>query len=292
MLESGSNNISAFHLAGIVPVSGLQSDFGFPWHSSLQPISKNYLAVERAVIECGYAGCETIWIVCNDDIQPLIKNRIGDFIEDPYYMDRSKFKKFPAEARRQIPIFYSPIHPKDRDRRDSLGWSALHGALTSFIVSNKISKWLIPSRYYITFPYGVYDPSWVMKYRKKISHTNSFFLTCDGRSIKSGDYLSFTMNSDEYKQYVWDLKQECTGGDTSLGPAERWSSKHFTLDKIFGSANIDESNGYEVPWYYSIDSWDNYHSFLKSEESSQIIRPNERLLKYSKYSKVGEQDEQ
>ena len=292
MLEQGSNNISAFHLAGIVPVSGLKDDFGFPWHSCMQPIAQNYLALERAVIECGYAGCETIWIVCNDDIQPLIKSRIGDYIEDPYYMDRSKYKKFPTEARKQIPIFYTPIHPKDRDRRDSLGWSALHGALTSFIVSSKISKWLIPSRYYVCFPYGVYDPSLVMKYRKKISHTNQFFLTCDGDSIKNGAYLSFTMSADEYKQYVWDLKQACTGADKSLDPKERWSSRHFSLDKIFGSANINESNSYEIAWYYPIDNWQNYHRYISSDSSLKIKRPNERLIKYSEYSKAGETNEE
>lgn len=291
MLEQGSNNVSAFHLAGIIPVSGLISDFNFPWHSCLQPLSKNYLAVERSVIECGYAGCETIWIVCNDDIQPLIKSRIGDFIEDPYYMDRSKYKKFPNEARRQIPVFYVPIHPKDRDRRDSLGWAALHGALSSFIVSSKISKWLIPSRYYITFPYGVYDPSEVKKYRKAISHTNQFFLVNKDRSVKSGDYLSFTMNAEEYKQYVWDLKQGCTGASTSLEPKKRWSSRHFTLDKIFGSATINDSNSYEIEWYYPIDNWESYHIYLRSDHSSLLKRPNERLIKHSTYSKVGEQVE-
>jgi hypothetical protein len=291
MLEQGSNNISAFHLAGVVPISGANTDFSFPWHSSLQPIANNYLAVERSVVECGFAGCETIWIVCNDDIQPIIKNRIGDFIEDPYYMYRSKYKKFPNEARRQIPIFYTPIHPKDRDRRDSLGWAALHGALTSFIVSSKISKWVVPSRYYVSFPYGVHDPSHIINFRKKISHTNQFFLTCGDKSIKTGDYLSFTMNADEYKQYVWDLKNKCTGGNRDISSKERWSSKHFTLDKIFGSATIDKSNSYETDWYYPIDSWENYRTYLASKHASHLQRPNERLIKYSEYSKAGENNE-
>ena len=281
----------SFHLAGLIPLAGHALDFRMPWHDSLMPIGPDYLAVERSVVECANAGCETIWIVCNDDIQPLIRNRIGDFIEDPYYMDRSKYKKFPAEARRQIPVFYTPIHPKDRDRRDSLGWSAFHGALTSFIVSKKISKWLVPSRYYVCFPYGVYEPSKIMDYRKKISHTNQFFLTYDGKSINTGDYLSFTMNSDEYKQYVWNLKQSCTGGNVDIKAKERWSSRNFTLDKIFGSANIEASNSYEIPWYYTIVSWGNYHAFLSSKESLEICRPNDRLIKYTEYSKAGEENE-
>ena len=67
-MEEGTKNQQAFHLAGVVPVAGPTLDFGFPWHDSMQPIAKNYLAVERAVVECAYAGCETIWVVCNDDI--------------------------------------------------------------------------------------------------------------------------------------------------------------------------------------------------------------------------------
>ena len=80
----------AFHLAGIVPVAGKALDFNFPWHDCLQPIAQNYLAVERAVVECAYAGCETIWIVCHDDMQPLIRYRLGEYIQDPVYLFRTQ----------------------------------------------------------------------------------------------------------------------------------------------------------------------------------------------------------
>ena len=70
------------HLAGIIPVSGIKSDFGMPWHASLMPIGPNYLAVERAVAECAYAGCDTIWIVCADDVTPLIRYQVGEKIQD------------------------------------------------------------------------------------------------------------------------------------------------------------------------------------------------------------------
>ena len=166
MLESGSENKNIFHLAGIIPVSGLDSDFGFPWHESLNPISKDYLAVERSVVECAYAGCETIWLVCNDDIQPLLRHRLGDYVVDPSSLNQASFSKFPEEGKKIIPIFYTPVHPKDRDRRDSLIWNAFHGMLSAFTTSSKISRWLNPSRYYICFPYGVYDPEVVFKHRK------------------------------------------------------------------------------------------------------------------------------
>ena len=35
------------------------------------PIAPNYTLLENAVYECAWAGCETIWIICNDDVAPL-----------------------------------------------------------------------------------------------------------------------------------------------------------------------------------------------------------------------------
>ena len=281
-MEEGSKNIQAFHLAGVVPVAGPKLDFGFPWHDSMQPIAKNYLAVERSVVECAYAGCETIWVVCNDDMQPLIKHRLGDYIEDPYYLDKASFVRHPSEHRRQIPIFYTPIHPKDRDRRDSLGWSAIHGALTAFIISDKISKWTIPSRYYISFPYGVYQPWEVYKHRKRISGKKPFFITHEGKTVKDGEYLAFTFDAEEYKTYVSNVRNNCTGGNTNLSPDKRWSSRFFGIDKIFNSDIIDKEL-LDVSWYYKIDSWDGYRNYITSDESRSVKCPGKSLLKRAKY---------
>ena len=93
MIEKSVNIQSSFHLAGIVPVAGQRLDFNLPWHDSCVPIASDYLAVERAVVECAYAGCETIWIVCHDDMQPLIRNRIGEIIEDGETLQENAFIK-------------------------------------------------------------------------------------------------------------------------------------------------------------------------------------------------------
>ena len=71
------------HVVGIVPLVTEPMDFNLDWHDSLMPIAPNYYAVERAVLECAYAGCKTIWIVANDDTTPLIRHRLGDYIQDP-----------------------------------------------------------------------------------------------------------------------------------------------------------------------------------------------------------------
>ena len=63
------------HVVGIVPLVTEPMDFNLDWHDSLMPIAPNYYAVERAVLECAYAGCKTIWIVANDDT--INKAQIG-----------------------------------------------------------------------------------------------------------------------------------------------------------------------------------------------------------------------
>ena len=112
------------HIAGLIPVAGQSNNFQFEWHDCLMPVAQNYTAVERAVVECAYAGCRTIWIICNDDTSPLVRYRIGDWVEDPVWIGR--MSKFPSDERKQIPIFYVPVHPKDRDRRDCLAWSIIY----------------------------------------------------------------------------------------------------------------------------------------------------------------------
>ena len=124
--EEAVVNINSFHLAGIVPISGERLDFNLPWHDCLQPIAQNFLAVERAVLECATAGCETIWIVCDSQMQPLIKYRLGEMVEDPVWVGR-KFDKFPSSSKKAIPIYYVEVHPKDQGKKESLVWSIIYG---------------------------------------------------------------------------------------------------------------------------------------------------------------------
>ena len=92
--------------------------------------------------------------VCNDDVSPLIRHRLGEFVMDPVYFNR--MDPYPSERRKRIPLYYVPIHPYDRGRRDCLPWSILYGAYRAFKVCDKISKYLAPRMYYVAFPQAVY----------------------------------------------------------------------------------------------------------------------------------------
>ncbi len=292
----------SYHLAGIVPVAGQPLDFKMDWHDSLMPIAPDYLAVERAVFECAWAGCETIWIVANDDMAPLIRHRLGEWVQDPVWIGR-RHDPYPSQTRKQIPIYYVPVHAKDVGKRDCLSWSVIWGATTAFRVSVKLSKWVVPRRYYVAFPYGVYDPEILRPHRKDISSERPFMLSHDGKTVKDNEYLGFTFDKDDFimcrrkiregtGQYNSEVLEGGIFPREKLPKEERYSARHFLLDKIFEPVIIYKENKVEVPWYYNIDSWDSYCSYLGSEERKLVERPHPIFMKYHEWNEIGVDDEE
>ena len=217
------------------------------------------------------------------------------------YFKNGKWKNIPTDDQRLIPIFYVPIHPKDRDRRDCLGWSALYGANSAHWTCRTLSKWVIPDRFYVAFPYGVYSPEIVKKHRKQISSKNGFFLTFDDRSVITGEYLGFTFDAEDFKACRKFIRKEGTGIKVPNKPAfsnerlpieERWSARFFSLDKVFKPVIIDIENKVEVPWYHNIDSWDGYCNYLGSDERKLVEKPHPIFMKYHEWNQIGVDDEE
>lgn len=305
LVEQGRQDTASFHLAGIVPVAGQKLDYNFPWHDSMMPLAPDYLAVERAVYECAAVGCETIWVVCHKEMQPLIRYRLGDWIEDPLSQGgiKAKYTRFPSEHVREIPIYYVPIHPKDRDKRDCLSWSVLYGVMRAFHVSKLISKWVVPDQYYVSFPYGVYSPKILRENRTRISSREKFFLSYKGKTVADGLYLGFTMDAKDFimyrknlrdlgtgkwKESFWDEEAKTIKG-SMLPVEERYSARYFDLDTVFGCAKIEDVHTQDIEWYYDISSWQGYCDFLASEEKKEISKPY--AMKYHEWNSIGEDNE-
>ena len=265
------------------------------------PIAPNYTLIEAAIVECAYAGCDTIWVVCNDDIAPVVRHTVGDYIEDPMYFYNTRTRT--SDTRRRIPIFWVPVHPKDRDKRDCLSWSVIHGALSALKVSSQISKWTIPDKYYVSFPYGYFDPDQIWKSRKKIKSTKNFYLSSNSRTVQDNLYISFTFGKEEFIKYRRIIRKEGTGLYTSevvdergiprskLPIEERWSARFFDLEKVFRDLDLGQSNVYEPKWFYNLGSWKDYKTYLASEESDKITRPWKRILKYREFNPIGVDEE-
>ena len=252
-------------LAGIIPISGREDRLSLPWSDCLQPIAEDILAVERSVHECAQVGCDSIWIICNDQSAPLIKNRLGDYIVNPKIYEDWKYKRIPDGQIKHIPIFYTPVLQQHRKRTDTIGWSILHGALTAFIVSSKISKWVRPSCYYVSFPYGIYNVKSMNSYRGDIRAGKRVYGEFEGKTVRDNMYLPFSFTPEDWLEFRRQLNENNTGGDKSLPIEERWSAKHFTLDKIFKHDTIDIDKKVEIKDFYTLDSWDELKEFYKSD---------------------------
>ena len=267
----------SFHLAGIIPVSGIESDFNMPWHDCMMPIGPNYLAIERAVVECANAGCETIWIVCKNDMQPLLKNRLGDYVQDPVWVVR-RYEYNKREHQKIIPIFYVPLHPRDIKKRECVSWSILHGAHVATHISANMSKWLKPDKFYVSFPCGVYRPSPVRESRKLISNKEGFFFVNEKQTVKDGKFLGFTFNFEDYKISAEWMKKQTIKDNKPI--------KKFSLEESFQFLDFENSSFVEIENYWSIDNWENYCDYI-STEGEKMKRPSKFVLVSKELNGIG-----
>ncbi len=265
------------NLVGIIPLAGWKNKLDFPWPDYLHPLREGFTAIERSVYECAYAGCDSIWIVCNDDFAPIVKKTVGDYVMSPRFFEEKNFVKRKDYHQKWVPIYYTPVPQKHRGRRDSMAWSILQGSLTAFQLSDRLSKWCRPSKFFVSFPYGIYHPGKVKENRTIIRGPESVFLSHEENTAKDGKYLAFTFFPEDWIKFKRSIKSQCTGGDKSLPAHERWSSKDFSIDKIFKFDTIEVQNKLEIENYYTIDSWESILDYYKSD--IKIPRPTKQFMK-------------
>ena len=229
--------MSRVHLAGIIPVSGLTTDFNIDTPEVLLPVDAGFTAIQKSVYECALAGCNTIWIVANQDLAPIVRHRVGEWTYDPIYFNRWQYGEG-SENRREIPIYYAPIHPKDIGRRDSYGWSVLNGIYTSWRVANHISKWVVPDKYFISFPMAAYDINIIRKNRKLINEPNTnFFLSHKKKTISNNIPLPFTMSGQDYIKCRRDVNQKTTKEFYNTEEGEQYPSRRLPLEERWSAKN-------------------------------------------------------
>ena len=85
-------------MPAIIPVAGMQTEFGMEWDASLMPVAPNYTALEASVYECLHSGCNSIWIVANDDVAPLLRHRLGEVATDIDSIQRGTFARLPQQS--------------------------------------------------------------------------------------------------------------------------------------------------------------------------------------------------
>ena len=293
-------HIEGKNLVGIIPIAGHENyDFKQPWPDSLMPIAPDYTLIEAAVVECAWAGCKSIWIVVNDDFAPIIRKKIGDWCGDPVWAHR-KFDPHPGESKRRIPIFYVPVPLKNRDRIDCLSWSVLHGALSVFKLSSKLSRWVTPSKYYVCFPHSYTPPQQIREYRKQLVGPKNCYMTFNGQSVKDGHFTSFTFGKDDWLEFRRIIRSS-TGvrvpgthphENKKLPPEERWSARWFGVDKVFAPLDLDDAVEIKVEDFFNVRSWGEYVDFICYTRKKPIRKPVKSILFASTYNRVAEDDDE
>jgi hypothetical protein len=264
------------HLAGIIPVANLKTNYGIETPPYLLPVEASFTCIQKSVFECAMAGCDTIWIVGNQDTAPIIRKIVGEWTFDPVYYNRPMC--FANENRHEIPIYYTGIYDKDRDRRDSYGWSVFQGIHSAWWVSYKISKWSIPQKYFISFPMGMSDVNLVRKHRAVI--------------VKDNLPLSFTMRAEDFIQCRRHVNKLTTR--EFLPPdegekypskrrplSERWSARWFDFSIVFEKTKEEDSSKINFDWFYDLSDWQGYRDYLGSPHAFEV--PGKHLTKPHKH---------
>ena len=299
MIEEGHQKSGSFHLAGIIPVAGATSEFGFDWDGTLIPVAPSLSAVEYAVHECAILGCETIWIVCNDDVSPLLRHRLGDYVRSADSLQRGSFIEFSSTAYTTIPIYYIPIHPRHRGKIDCYSWSIVHGANAAYWLCRRLSRWMIPDRYYVSFPFGIYSHSQLPSLRSQIRSKTPFYFSYEDQTVRDGLPLGFTFDRAEWKRARNVIKSNSRsyyppgpGEDfpSRLLPRdERHQSRDYVLKDVFGAGGSDGVIK-ALNWFYDLTKWEGYCKLLSSTHRTELQAPSKLLFPGSVLKKLGEEE--
>ncbi len=271
-------------MPGIIPVAGMNTEFGMEWDASLMPVGPNYTAIEAAVYEALHAGCNSIWIVANDDVAPLLRHRLGEVATDVDSIRRGTFAKFGQTKHLEVPIYYVPIHPKHRDKVDNYAWSVIYGANVAYWIHAKFSRWTRPDQYYVSFPMGVIDAKEVLEHRSLLRKNTPFYFSHNGKTVKDGVPLSFVLNPEEWRRAkhvittnsaVWKAPDEGIPTE-KLPPEERLVSLSYGLDEVFGDGPVGTQQ--EIKSFYNLTTWDGYVKLVSSELGKKLKRPNTNTM--------------
>lgn len=272
-------------MPAIIPIAGMNTQFGMEWDSSFIPVAPNYTALEATVYECLHAGCTSIWIVANDDVAPLLRHRLGEHTTDIDSIIRGRFATYGSDKHLEVPIYYVPIHPKHRGKVDNYAWSVIYGANVAYWVQTMFSRWVQPDLYYVSFPMGMIDPKEVLECRSKMRKDPPFYFSHQGKTVKDGLPLSFIIDPEEWRRAKRVITTNASyykappPGEMPSEPLpkeERRASLGYGLEDVFGQG--PEGTKQEVKEFYDLTLWDGYVKFISSELGARTKRPNTNTM--------------
>lgn len=230
-----------FHLAGIIPAN-LKDTFGYLWHDCLMPVEDKITAIHAAALEATAAGATTIWVVCPHSSKPILRKTLGDWLAASFHNI-------------QRPIYYislPPLQMGERFKKYDLSWSILYGAWIAYEISVNMARWLVPGKYYISFPYSVSPINYIGINKKMFKSSINQFVTYDNKTIKDNEYLGISFGAKEWNMLYANYQNLVQAKET------------IPLDKLFSCLNFEDDGMVTLPWYFDISNWKNYKEYMKS----------------------------
>ena len=278
------------NLAGIIPVTNYKNKMKLPYHDFLLPVKEGLTAIENAVNTCAIAGCRSIWVVCDDDIVPMVRKLVGEYIG---YLDRV------------IPIFYVPCNPKDYMKRDSYAYSIVQGAKTASTVSRAYSVWTVPNKYFIMFPMTIVDQKQILARKMgedyHMPFVNTLFCDNEKKTILDNKAMPFVTTAHQMTEVSYCIVKSSMARSI-LEPGKKWDlndptrkikrtnqARSFTYEQAFAPLTWNMNNIRDIATA-DISTWEKYQDFFKNS-GERLIYIDKSMKTTVDVNKMADEDD-
>jgi hypothetical protein len=153
--------------------------------------------------------------------------------------------------------------------------------MASYYTSKKISNWIMPDKYYVSHPYGVYDPAAIREYRKDISSVDKcFYIRYDGSTVVNNNYLGFTFDTETFVT----VRRQFRELEKTRKKQEPRPARFFKLEEVFNVldpefVSCEEKIFCDIPEYHDISFWNGYVNCISG---TKVRKPTLKILKEGK----------
>ena len=225
-------------------------------------------------------GASPYGLFASPNSNPLIRYRLGDRLKDP-----NSFNSFGPDKELDVCIYYVPVRATDHRMRNSIIWSLIYGVLNAKKITGRVSPYIVPEKFFVSFPFGVYQPYLTGRARKSLKDVRKqILLRYNGKTAMDGEYLGLTLTVEDAELLSKYLKQK------AYDSSEKYAARNYNLQDVLQGLELREGTVYvDLDEYYNVSSWDQYVSYMANSQI-ELHRPKSLLLQ-KEWNGIGVDDE-
>ena len=233
--------------------------------------------------------------MCEERSVRMLRKHLGEWVEDPAWWYRNT--PTPDAYRLQIPIFYIRMTEKDRRQRGSAAWGIIHGARVANKMARNVSKWTVPARFFVSFPWSGINFWEFKQYRQTTATVRNFYFTHKGESAWTNEYIPFCFSQDALREMKRNFFEMTTLTYKKIGDfipndrswferlpkEEQHSGRRFTIQQLLEPVDNKSYTSMEISKYYNVYTWDGLQQAISD---FQFRRPKSRFLQSGQESRI------